>query len=182
MARAPLKSPVPLVDGQQDPLALDHFVPYRVSVLSNIISRSVAQLYASQFELTIPEWRVMVVLGQEEAIGETMCANSVAMRTAMDKVQVSRAVSRMLQAGLIDRAIDRDDRRRSVLRLTEKGHQVYAEIVPAALKYEAELLATLSDEQRDSLNNLISVLTTAARDLESAVLGRRARAVVRDEE
>lgn len=159
----------------QEPLALDHFVPYRVSVLSNIISRSVAQLYASRFELTIPEWRVMVVLGQEEAAGETMCANSVAARTAMDKVQVSRAVSRMLQAGLIDRAIDRDDRRRSVLRLTDKGHQVYAAIVPAALKYEEELLATLSSEQLETLNGLITSLTQAARDMESAVLGKRIR-------
>lgn len=158
----------------QQPLALDHFVPYRVSVLSNIISRSVAQLYASRFELTIPEWRVMVVLGQEDHSGEIMCANSVAARTAMDKVQVSRAVSRMLQAGLIDRAIDRDDRRRSVLRLTDKGRQVYAAIVPAALKYEEELLKSLTADQLDTLNGLISTLTQAARDLESAVISKKA--------
>lgn len=156
-----------------DPLALDQFVPYRVSVLSNIISRSVAQLYASRFELTIPEWRVMVVLGQEESTGEIMCANSVAARTAMDKVQVSRAVSRMLQAELIDRTIDRDDRRRSVLRLTDKGRDVYAALIPAALKYEAELLKSLSSEQLETLNGLISTLTQAARDLENAVIQKK---------
>jgi hypothetical protein len=53
----------PIDDAAIFPLQLDDYAPYRLSVLSNIISRSVAQLYASQFELTIPEWRVMALLG-----------------------------------------------------------------------------------------------------------------------
>jgi DNA-binding MarR family transcriptional regulator len=96
-----------------------------------------------------------------------MCANSVAQRTAMDKVQVSRAVSRMLQAGLIDRAIDPDDRRRSVLQLTAKGHEVYLKLVPAALNYEEQLIASLSETQLAALDDLLDTLTLAARDLES---------------
>jgi DNA-binding MarR family transcriptional regulator len=149
------------------PLQLDDYAPYRLSVLSNIISRSVAQLYAAQFELTIPEWRVMAILGLEEASGQTMCANTVAQRTAMDKVQVSRAVSRMLHAGLIDRATDPDDRRRSVLQLTDKGQEVYQKLVPAALKYEEQLLAALSESQLTALDDLLDTLTLAARHLES---------------
>jgi DNA-binding MarR family transcriptional regulator len=150
------------------PLQLGEYAPYRLSVLSNVISRSVAQLYASQFELTIPEWRVMAILGLEEATSrETMCANTVAQRTAMDKVQVSRAVSRMLEAGLIDRATDPEDRRRSVLQLTTKGHEVYEKLVPAALHYEEQLLAALSESQLAALDDLLDTLTKAARELES---------------
>lgn len=76
------------------PLYLDDFIPYRLSVLSNRISRSVAALYAERFGLTIPEWRVMAVLGLEETRAGCVCANTVAERTEMDKVQVSRAVAR----------------------------------------------------------------------------------------
>lgn len=76
--------------GDDAPLYLDDFIPYRLSVLSNQISRSVAALYAERFGLTIPEWRVMAVLGLEETRRGSVCANTVAERTEMDKVQVSR--------------------------------------------------------------------------------------------
>lgn len=147
------------------PLYLDDFIPYRLSVLSNQISRSVAALYAERFGLTIPEWRVMAVLGLEEAQRGQVCANMVAERTEMDKVQVSRAVARMTQAGLVSRTTDKADRRRQVLGLTAKGRKVYREIVPAALAYEAELLGTLSAAERTALDHLISKLSRAARDL-----------------
>lgn len=150
-----------------EPLHLDLFIPYRLSVLSNIVSRSVARIYAQRFDLTIPEWRVMAVMGLEEERGDSLCANSIVTRTAMDKVQVSRAVSRMIEAGLIDRSIDPDDRRRSLLHLTERGRQMYEDIVPAALKYEEELLDSLSTDELITLERLITKLTKAARALEA---------------
>lgn len=149
--------------GRPMPLHLDLFIPYRLSVLSNIVSRSVARLYAQRFDLTIPEWRVMAVMGLEEERGGSMCANSVVTRTAMDKVQVSRALSRMMQSGLINRTTDPDDRRRSVLRLTDKGRRTYEEIVPAAMKYEEELLENLTLDEQITLERLITKLTKAAR-------------------
>lgn len=148
------------------PLHLDLFIPYRVSVLSNIISRSVAQIYADRFDMTIPEWRVMAALGLEEANDRNMCANTVSSRTAMDKVQVSRAVSRMITSSLISRTIDPQDRRRSILRLTDKGRQVYKQIVPAALNYEENLLDVLSTDEVMQLEHLLSKLTKVARNLE----------------
>lgn len=152
-------------DEDTAPLCLDTFIPYRLSVLSNQISRSVAALYAERFGLTIPEWRVMAVLGLEETQRESVCANTVAERTEMDKVQVSRAIARMTQAELVTRTPDRADRRRAVLALTVKGRAVYREIVPAALEYEAALLGTLSASERTALDHLIAKLSRAARDL-----------------
>lgn len=148
------------------PLHLDLFVPYRVSVLANISSRTLAQIYAERFDLTIPEWRVMATLGLEESRQSAMCANTVATRTAMDKVQVSRALSRMLSSNLITRTTDPQDRRRSVLHLSDKGRQVYNQIVPAALQYEESLLEGLSTEEVMQLEHLLSKLTKIARSLE----------------
>jgi len=58
-------------------LELDRFVPYRLSVLSNVVSRAFALLYAERFDLAIPQWRVLAVLGmaapqsagEEELVG-----------------------------------------------------------------------------------------------------------------
>lgn len=153
-------------NGLDSLLQLDLFVPYRLSILANTVSRAFAHFYAERFDLTIPEWRVMAVLGLLDT-EEDISANALTGRTGMDKVQVSRALARMQQSGLIDRATDPADRRRSVLRLTDKGRDVYAEIAPAALAYEDELLESLSTEEQITLDRLITKLTRAARQLDA---------------
>ena len=145
-------------------LRLERFLPYRLSVLANIVSRSVARLYAARFGLTIPEWRAMAVLGR----GEPLSSNEIAARTEMDKVQVSRAIGRMEKAGLVRRATDRQDRRRGVLRLSAAGLRIYERIVPTALGYEKRLIAALSEEERRALDRLLAKLHARAAELDTA--------------
>src|SRR6266404_5938482 len=102
-------------------LELERFLPYRLSVLTNRISTAIARVYVRRFGLTVPEWRVMAVLGRFGA----MSANAVCERTAMDKVRVSRAVARLAASGRLARQIDAVDRRRSVLALTATGQEIY---------------------------------------------------------
>ncbi len=102
---------------------LDRFLPYRLSVLSNRLSQTIAGAYARRFGLGITEWRVIAVLGRYPGLS----ANAVAARTAMDKVAVSRTVARLLERGLLQRDIHDDDRRRSVLELSADGYGIYDE-------------------------------------------------------
>ncbi len=142
-------------DKRSDALLLAEFLPYRLSVLSNRISRSIADGYEGKFQLTLPEWRVMAVLGEEPDLS----AGQVADRTAMDKVAVSRAVNKLLETGRIERHFANEDRRRSVLALSEKGSEVYREIVPIALGYEARLLEQFSAQERAQLETLLTKLS-----------------------
>ena len=135
-------------------LALDSFLPYRLSVLANTVSRSIAQLYADRFGLTIPEWRVMAVLGHH---GE-LSASGVCERTLMDKVTVSRAVARLVDHRRLERRVDVGDRRRTLVSLTPAGRAVYRKIVPLAQEYEARLLDVLSVRERESLDRLLAKL------------------------
>lgn len=141
-------------DKPSDDLLLADFLPYRLSVLSNRISRSIADGYEGRFQLTLPEWRVMAVLGEEPDLS----AGQVADRTAMDKVAVSRAVNKLLETGRIERHFANEDRRRSVLALSEIGKEVYSEIVPIALGYEAKLLEHFSEKERGQLEALLMKL------------------------
>src|SRR4051812_19334998 len=88
-------------------LVLEAFLPYRLSVLSNTVSSRIAKSYAARFSLTVPEWRVMAVLGRFPGL----MAGEVTERTAMDKVQVSRAVARLLKTKRIERRVVDGDRR-----------------------------------------------------------------------
>ena len=136
-------------------LDLEHFLPYRLSVLSNRISSAIAREYSQRFGLGVTEWRVMAVLGRFPGLS----AGEVAKRTAMDKVAVSRAVARLLERSLIKREIHSDDRRRSVLALSEVGYSVYDEIAPMALGCEQRLVATLDDEEKAMLDRLLRKLS-----------------------
>lgn len=142
-------------------LELDRFLPYRLSVLSNIVSTAIAGAYQRRFGLTIPEWRVMAVL----AMNPGLSAAEVAQRTAMDKVAVSRAVTSLLRQRRIGRQMARHDRRRSLLRLAPAGQKVYAEVVPFALAYERELLRPLGAKERAALDRAVRVLLGRATEI-----------------
>ena len=135
-------------------LELQRFLPYRLSVLSNRTSDAIAREYSQRFALSVTDWRVMAVLGRYP----NLSANQVAQRTAMDKVAVSRAVAKLLEAGRLERDFDDDDRRRSVLRLSPDGLAVYDQIVPLALGFENLILADMSDTERDLLFRLLDRL------------------------
>ena len=135
-------------------LDLEHFLPYRLSVLSNRVSQTIAGAYARRFGIGVTEWRVIAVVGRYPGLS----ANAVAARTAMDKVAVSRAVARLLDRGLLQREMHGDDRRRSVLQLSEDGYRIYDEVVPLALDCERRLLEQLSAEERATLHALIDRL------------------------
>jgi len=80
---------------------------------------------------------------------------------------VSRAVSALLDGGRILRDTDEDDRRRSVLRLSEAGRAIYADVAPRAIAYEQRLLDALQPDERQTLDRLLArmeALTNAVDD------------------
>ncbi len=140
-------------------LILENFLPYRLSILSNTVSSTVARVYDKRFNLSIPEWRVIAILGRFPGLS----AVEVAERTLMDKVAVSRAVSKLIKNGRIDREFADADRRRSILNLSEEGRRVHDEIAPLALQFERDLLQGLSAEDVQRLDILMERLLARAR-------------------
>lgn len=145
-------------------LILEEFLPYRLSVLSHTISTNIAKVYDKRFGLSIPEWRVIAILGRFPGLS----AVEVAERTMMDKVAVSRAVTKLIRNGRIDRQFADADRRRSILNLTDAGRRVHNEIAPLALAFEDELLQGVDPADLDALNRMIEGLLDKARRLGSS--------------
>lgn len=146
-----------------EPLDLPKFLPYRLSILANRVSREMATVYAERFDLSIHEWRVMAVLGRFPEI----CANEVVERTAMDKVKVSRAVQKLFDADRLQRHRDPGDRRRQILSLSDSGQQIYTEIVPLARIFETRLLEQLPTEQREVLDQVLTLIEENMDDVEA---------------
>jgi DNA-binding MarR family transcriptional regulator len=143
--------------GEHQVLELERFLPYRLSVLSNIVSQAIAREYESRFQLSITEWRVVAILGRYDGIA----ARDVAQRTAMDKVAVSRAVATLMKDGRVKRATADHDKRESVLRLTAKGWKIFDQVAPLALEHERRLLAHLDAEEQRWLTRILDKLWQA---------------------
>lgn len=141
------------------PLKLEQFLPYRLSVASNTLSQAIAQDYEQRYALSMTEWRVMAVLARYD--GEGFGAREVAERTAMDKVAVSRALARLVEAGRVTRHTHASDKRRSVLCLSESGWEIHNTVAPLARAREREMLACLDEEERNWLLRILDKLAPA---------------------
>ncbi|MEJ0026792.1 MAG: MarR family winged helix-turn-helix transcriptional regulator [Rhizomicrobium sp.] len=149
---------MPSSDAAKIRLDLERFLPYRLSVLSNRVSDAIARQYSDRFGLSIPEWRAMAVLGGAPGLS----AREVAERTAMDKVQVSRAIESLVRARRVARVADAEDGRILRLSLTPKGRAIYDEVVPLALHLEEIFLSALDPQERRQFDMLMAKLARQA--------------------
>ena len=129
---------------------LENFLPYRLSIAANTVSKRIAKTY-EPYKLSRTQWRVMAVL----ASCQKMTAQSVADKTGMDKTTVSRAVGKMLDRGLVKRGASELDGRSAPLSLSNEGRSMFAKIVPEVLNQEQELKELFTDVD---LKNLMHFL------------------------
>src|SRR6185312_2254225 len=133
-----MKANVKLADAPEegdDRFKLEEFLPYQLSVTANRVSRLFAKRFAQEFGLSIPEWRVLVVVGRFGTVSPSM----VSEWAAMDKVKVSRAAATLVARGLLKQTQDPSDGRARLLRLTRKGASAYQGVTPLALEIESQL-------------------------------------------
>ena len=147
-------------------LQLRQFLPYRLNDLAERVSRGLAQSYSRDFDLTVAEWRVLATLAEHGA-GQ---ARQVARWTNLDKVRVSRAVSRLAERGLLRRRRNETDLRTADLSLTCAGEDLVATIAPRALAWEARLLDGLPPGEREALERALVLLEARLDALETESL------------
>lgn len=149
--------------GEGPALELGRFLPYRLHVTAEQVSRLFSRTYERRFGIGIPEWRVLAQLGENPA----MPTQAVIERTGMDPVKVSRAVTRLVDKGLAVRRTHPTDQRSQVLSLTRRGLSMYREIVPRALALEGRLAEALAPAERSALDGILTKLLDRARSLAS---------------
>ena len=130
---------------------LTDFLPYLLSITSNVVSDRIADAYRVHFGLKIPEWRVMAVLGDQGAATQRALVEA----TRMDKVAVNRACRGLEERGLLTRRPNSADGRSHHIGLTAAGDEVYRAIMPMALEMEGRLFSGLSEAERALFKDLL---------------------------
>ena len=144
------------------PLSLDDFMPFRLSVVSNLVSDAIASTYHALFGLRIPEWRLVSVIAESDGLSQ----QQLGQRTRMDKVTVSRAAIALAERGLIERRGNPADQRSHLLSLTTDGRALYEQVAPKALEMEARIFGGLGADDLASLRAMLDRIGAAAGGLE----------------
>lgn len=139
-------------------LKLDSFLPYRLSIASNLVSEFISKAYSRLFGLNVPEWRLVAVIAETEGITQ----QEIGSRTLMDKVTVSRAAIALEKRGLIVRVPNPGDGRSHLLSLSAEGQELYRHVVPEALALEARIFGAFDSEQLALFSDLIQHISQAA--------------------
>ena len=155
-----------------DPVALklEEFLPYRLNVCASLVSHALSRIYAERYKIGVPEWRVLVTLGQFGA----MTAKAIGKHSHMHKTKVSRAVALLEKRKLITRRANRADLREAFLSLTAAGREIYRELAPIALEFARDLLETVDAADRAALDRALMKLTERSAKLAPHIAnGRR---------
>jgi DNA-binding MarR family transcriptional regulator len=155
------KKDAPGHDASAAPLKLDEFLPYRLNVVANLVSQALSRIYVDRYGIDVPEWRILVTLGEFE----TMTAKAIGAHSHMHKTKVSRAVSELERRKLLVRRENRADRREAFLSLTPAGRAIYEELAPGALDFARRLFETVDPADRAAFERAVTRLIEQSRIL-----------------
>ena len=141
--------------GEEAQLKLEQYLPHHLNVVSSLVAQAVSRIYARRYRIGIPEWRVLVTLGQYDA----MTGKAIGAKTHMHKTKVSRAVAVLEKRKLLVRRVNRSDMREAFLSLTASGRQMYQELAPRALEFSRQLTDILTPSDRDAFLRALKQIT-----------------------
>src|ERR1700733_5618742 len=146
---------------EQAPLKLEQFLPYRLNVVASLVSQALSRVYARRYRIGVPEWRVLVTLGQYGV----MTGKAIGTHSHMHKTKVSRAVALLEKRRLLARRVNRADMRESFLSLTAPGRAMYEELAPHAQDFARRLTEILTPGDRDAFDRAVRQLTDRSAEL-----------------
>ena len=141
--------------GDQAPLKLEQFLPYRLNVVANLVSMALSRVYSRRYRIGVPEWRVLVTLGQYGV----MTGKAIGAHTHMHKTKVSRAVALLEKRKLLMRRINRADMREAFLSLTGAGRAIYEDLAPHALDFAQRLTDILTPDDCEAFDRALRQIT-----------------------
>ncbi len=155
----------------QPVLKLEEFLPYRLNVCASLVSQALSRIYAERYKIGVPEWRVLVTLGQFGM----MTAKAIGIHSHMHKTKVSRAVALLERRKLVTRRANRADLREAFLSLTATGREIYDELTPIAHNFADQLLQTVDAADRVALERALKKLTERSTQLSKELASRPGR-------
>ena len=134
---------------------INEYLSFKISVLYRLMVRRSARYLNSTQDLSVAEWWTIGQL----AVHSPCTVSTLVEITQNDKAQVSRSATELAQKGLVRKEENPNDKRSSLLYLTDKGRALYEEIIPVRQKTQNLLLNQLTEEELAVTERAIKKLT-----------------------
>ncbi len=148
-------------------LTNQYFIPHRLLLLARMIDRETARDLHSDFNITAAEWRA---LGYICTMGSSSAAQ-ICEAFEVDRAEVSRAVARLLDSGLIQRGEARDQGNRLILTPTAAGEALHDRIKTRRREYFEWILQDLDSAEREELDQVLGKIADRVDQRRSARVG-----------
>ena len=135
-------------------LPVDSSLFFKLVRVVNLTARPFVETLARTHQLSLNEWRVMVVLASHPGVA----ASDVVLGTGLDKMSVSRAIAALSRQGRLDKRPDAADARRTLLWLNDEGRRVFETIGAPAKKREAQLFGGIEASELAGFEQTIDKL------------------------
>jgi DNA-binding MarR family transcriptional regulator len=154
------------------------FVTSRVLKLSNTLGLYSSRRYRDEFELTLPEWRVLSVV----AYSQPTTAREISRILATDKGWIGLSADSLRRRGYVLGTPDKRDRRRTLLTLTDEGWKKHEAVLSVSTWRQERLLGCLPEGAADLFIECLDRLQAEADKLmeESEALRETPRRLVDD--
>jgi len=142
--------------------------------------KAIYQVYNAVYKLTesallphglsFPHLHILSVL---KGAGGTLTTGEISRAIVRQSQTMTGVVDRLEERGFVERVFDRRDRRKTWVRLTEKGERKLEEAFPVATGLTEELFSALSGQELGQLQATVEKLGRAAMDRLAAALAPR---------
>ena len=133
------------------PFDLQAYFPFFLGTIANRWTTTSSKIYLDKFGIGIGEWRVLASIQAQGGASSQMVVNLI----SMDAGAVSRSMAKLAAEGLVEPINGRFAGRTKPYQLTDKGHDLYAQLLSMALEREGVLLGELDESEKQLLLQLM---------------------------
>ena len=137
-------------------MQLEDMLAYKVAMLASDLSESLSKEYAS-YQLSMPQWRILATL-HENSPHSALTAKDIAVATRLDKVQVSRALERLVNKDIVHRRVSDSDKRATLVSLSSEGERIYRTLLPKIVRWQNKRLENITDDEYQIFLKVIDAL------------------------
>ncbi len=135
------------------------FVTFRLARLQSSLNAQATGILKSRAGLSLVEWRLIQTLRMFKNASLT----EIARHVQMDKGQLSRKITAMVNKGLLCVEKDQDDQRVQHLFLTQAAHRLSQKVMPTMEARQKMLLAEVSPEDLEIFYGVVEKIEAASK-------------------
>lgn len=140
------------------PTALNELFLYRLTRLVGVAGSPVVRLCEGKYGITRREWRLIVALAGRGPLLSSELAKEVQLTRGL----TSKAISELVEKGLITRTARPNDRRLADVGLTPAGRAIYDALFPEVVALNQSLLKGFNVDELDRLDDFLARLQLSA--------------------